>query len=325
LATKQKLKIAILDDYQGAALKLADWSQLQSEADIVVFRDHLTEEDSIIQRLKRFDIICVMRERTPLPRKILENLPKLKLISSTGHKNASIDIEAAKERGITVCNTASPSVTSHGADELTWALILALVRNLPRELDSVRKGGWQISVGCEIHGKTMGIVGLGRIGKSTASIARAFGMNVIAWSQNLTREIAERAGATLVSKEELFRTSDIVSIHLVLSERTRGLVGERELGLMKPTAYLVNTSRGPIVDESALLKALKENKIAGAGLDVYDDEPLPENHPFRSLDNVITTPHIGFVTQEGYRAFYSLTVENILAWMQGKPVRILEH
>ncbi len=306
-------------------MKLADWSQLQEKAELTVFRDHLAEDEMIIQRLKNFDVLCLMRERTPLPGRVLQHLPNLKLISSTGHKNASIDLRAAKELGITVCNTGSPTVVSHGADELTWALILSLIRNLPVELASVRNGGWQLSGGTELQGKTIGIVGLGRIGKTTAKVARAFGMNVIAWSQNLTQEIAETSGAKLVSKEELFKTSDIISIHLVLSERTRGIVGTKELSLMKPTAYLVNTSRGPIVEENALLSALKEHNIAGAALDVYDEEPLPANNPFRSLENVISSPHIGFVTQEGYRAFYSRTVENVLAWMQGKPIRILEH
>ena len=235
-----------------------------------------------------------MRERTPLTRAILEQLPNLKLIASTAFRNASIDLAAADERGITVCKT---GYTSHGAIELTWALILAILRNIPAEFASLRKGQWQISVGGDLEGKTIGLVGLGNIGARIAKIAHAFGMNVLAWSQNLTRESAEEHGALLVSKEELFRAADIVTIHLVLSPRTKGIVGATELGLMKPTAYFVNTSRGPLVDENALINALKNRSIAGAALDVYDIEPLPASHPFRSLDRLLVTPHIGFVTE----------------------------
>ena len=325
MAEQSKIRIAILDDYQDVALQLADWSVLRERADLTVFRDHMVQEDSLIGRLKPFQVLCLMRERTPLPQQVLKQLPNLRLISFTGHKNASIDLAAAKELGITVCNTGGASIPSHGADELTWGLILSLVRNLPREIDSVRKGGWQLTMGTELQGKTMGIVGLGRIGKTTAKIALAFGMNVIAWSQNLTPEVAEKSGAKLVSKDELFKTADIISIHLVLSERTRRIIGAHELGLMKPTAYLVNTSRGPMVNETALVDSLSKQSIAGAALDVYDAEPLPASHPFRTLPNVIATPHIGFVTREGYATYYTRTVENILAWMDGKPTRQVQH
>jgi phosphoglycerate dehydrogenase-like enzyme len=312
-------QVAVLDDYQGVALQSADWSPLNGKADITVFRDHLSDSAALVERLKPFDVLSVMRERTPLTRAILEQLPNLRLISSTGFRNASIDLTAAKERGITVCHT---GYSSHGAIEMTWALILAMLRNVPAEFASVQKGRWQISVGGDLEGKTIGIVGLGNIGARIATIAHAFGMNILAWSQNLTRESAEKQGARLVSKEDLFRTADIVTIHLVLSSRTKGVIGATEFGLMKPTAYFVNTSRGPLVDEDALINALKSRAIAGIALDVYDSEPLPATHPFRSLDRLLVTPHIGFVTNETYRIFYRDTVENIVAWLGGTPVRV---
>ncbi len=311
------VQVAILDDYQGVALQSADWSLLKGQANITVFRDHLSDSTTLVERLKPFDVLCVMRERTPLTRAILEQLPNLKLIASTAMRNASIDLAAAKDRGITVCHT---GYTSHGAIELTWALILAILRHIPAEFASVQRGEWQISVGGDLEGKTMGLVGLGNIGTKIAKIAHAFGMNILAWSQNLTREAAEKHGALLVSKEELFSGSDIVTIHLVLSPRTKGIVGKTEIGLMKPTAYLVNTSRGPLVDENALIEALKKQSIAGAALDVYDIEPLPASHPFRSLDRLLVTPHIGFVTNETYKIFYRDTVTNIAAWLAGRPV-----
>lgn len=313
------VQIAILDDYQGVALQSADWALLKGKADITVFRDHLSDSAALIERLKPFDVLCVMRERTPLTRVILEQLPNLKLIASTAFRNASIDLVAAGERGITVCRT---GYTSHGAIELTWALILALLRNIPAEFASVRTGQWQISVGGDLAGKTIGIVGLGNIGARIAKIAHSFGMKIIAWSQNLTRESAEKHGVLLVAKEELLRDADIVTLHLVLSPRSRGIIGATELALMKPTAYLVNTSRGPLVDENALINALKSRSIAGAALDVYDIEPLPASHPFRSLDRLLVTPHIGFVTNETYQIFYRDTVENIAAWLSGTPVRV---
>jgi phosphoglycerate dehydrogenase-like enzyme len=319
MPSDQPIKVAILDDYQGVALQLADWGALKGRADITVFRDHLSDLAALVERLKPFDVVCVMRERTPFSRSILEQLPNLKLLASTGARNASIDLDAASERGVTVCGT---GYSAHGAIELTWALILAIVRNLPAELASLRAGQWQISVGADLKGKTIGVVGLGSIGAKIARIALAFGMNVLAWSQNLTRETAEQHGARLVGKEELFRDADIVTVHLVLSRRTEGIIGAPELNLMKPSAYLVNTSRGPLVDENALVNALKNRTIAGAALDVYNVEPLPESHPLRSLDNVLATPHIGFVTEETYKIFYRDTVENITAWLSGKPVRV---
>jgi phosphoglycerate dehydrogenase-like enzyme len=315
------IKVAVLDDYQGIALQLADWRQLAGRAEVTVFRDHLAEPAAVVQRLEPFDVVCIIRERTPLSREIIERLPKLKLIASTGRRNASIDFAAASERGIVVSNTGS---APHGAAELTWALILSLLRNVPAEAASVRDGGWQVGLGEGLDGHTLGVVGLGTLGTRTAKVAQAFGMKVIAWSQNLTEEKAAAAGVRLVGKDELFAEADIVTLHLVLSERTKGIVGARELGLMKPTAYLVNTSRGPLVDEAALVDVLQRHAIAGAALDVYDVEPLPAGHPFRALDNLLATPHVGFVTRDAYQIFYRETVENILAWLDGRPIRVTE-
>ena len=320
MTRNRPVKVAVLDDYQGVALGMADWFMLEKTADITVFRDHLSDPAALVERLKPFDVVCVMRERTPLLRSILEQLPNLQLIASTAPRNASIDLATAKELGITVCGT---GYTPHAAAELTWALILAIIRNVPAESASLRNGQWQISVGTDLEGKTIGVLGLGRIGARIARVAGAFGMEVIAWSQNLTGERAQQHGARLVSKQELFREADILTVHLVLSARTKGIVGAPELQLMKPGAYLINTSRGPLVNESALIATLKNRRIAGAALDVYDSEPLPESHPFRSLDNVLATPHIGFVTQETYKTFYRETVENIAAWLSGTPVRVM--
>ena len=306
------MKIAILDDYQNVGLKMTDWSALSGRAEIAVFNDHVADPSALVERLLPFDVVCVMRERTPLPREVLERLPRLKLIASTGSRNSSIDMEAAKELGITVTATgysSSPTI------ELTWALLLASVRGIVQENNSIRDGGWQKSVGQDLEGTTLGVVGLGNVGGQVARIGLAFGMKIIAWSQNMTPEIAEAAGARLVSKDELFRQADIVTIHLILSGRTRGIVGAAELGLMKPTSRLINTSRGPIVDEASLIKALRSHAIAGAAIDVFDQEPLPLEHPFRSMDNVLTTPHVGYVTEGLYRMFYADTVANISAWL----------
>jgi phosphoglycerate dehydrogenase-like enzyme len=309
------VNIAVLDDYQSAALELADWSPLRGRATITVFNDHVSDPDAVVERLLPFDVLCVMRERTPLPRAILERLPRLKLIVSTGARNASIDMTAAAERGIQVAGTgyfAEPTV------ELTWALILASARHIPAESAAVRRGGWQETIGDDLGGRTLAILGLGRIGSQVARIGRAFAMEVIAWSQNLTAERAEAAGARLVDKQALFREADILTIHLVLSQRTRGLVDAADLALMKPSARLVNTSRGPIVAEAALMDALRERRIAGAAIDVYDVEPLPDGHPFRTLDNVLATPHIGYVTRALMQTFYRDTVENIRKWLDGR-------
>jgi phosphoglycerate dehydrogenase-like enzyme len=320
-STLAPVNIAILDDYQNVALKFADWSPLQDRSKITVFNDHVSDPVALVERLRPFEVISIMRERTPLPRSIIEQLPNLKMIASNAPRNASIDLAAAKEYGITVCGT---GYSSTATVELTWALIHALVRNLPGEHASVRSGGWQLSVGDDLHGQTLGIVGLGNIGSSVAKVAHAFGMNVIAWSQNLTPAKAEEHGACLVSKEALFREADIVTVHLVLSKRTIGIIGANELEQMKPSAYLINTSRGPLINEDALVAALKNHTIAGAALDVYDIEPLLLDHPFRSIEKVITAPHIGYVTKGIYQTFYGHTVENILAWLDGHPIRVME-
>ena len=307
------MKVAILDDYQDVALRLADWSAVRRRAEITVFNDHLADPAAVVERLRPFDVVCVMRERTPLSRDILQQLPRLKLIASTGPRNAAIDMRVAAERGIVVTATGYESTPTI---ELSWALILASARHLASEAASVRDGGWQTRIGTNLRGKCLGVIGLGNIGKEVARIALAFGMTVIAWSQNLTGEIASAAGATLVDKDALFRQADIVTIHLILSRRTSGLVGAAELALMKPTAWLVNTSRGPIVDEAALIEALQARRIAGAALDVFGVEPLPADHPFRSLDNVLATPHIGYVTEELYRTFYGDAAASIAAWLE---------
>jgi phosphoglycerate dehydrogenase-like enzyme len=308
----KKCQIAVLDDYQNAALESADWSVLRDRADITVFEDHLADPDAVIERLLPFDVVCVMRERTPLPRKVIERLPNLKLIASTGSANASIDVAAAGDRGITVVHT---GYRSDPTVEFTWALILACARHIVTESNSVRSGGWQQTVGVDLRGKTLGVLGLGNVGSEVARIGSAFGMKLIAWSQNMTAETAKATGAILVSKDQLFERADILTIHLVLSSRTRGLVGAAELEKMKPTAWLINASRGPIVEEQALITALQNKRLAGAAIDVFDIEPLPPSHPFRTLDNVLATPHIGYVSQDLYKTFYEDTVSNIRKWL----------
>lgn len=305
-------RIAILDDYQGVALTSADWSPLRGRADVTVFRDHLADREALARRLAPFDAICVMRERTPVDAALLAALPRLRLIASTGGSNASIDEEAASARGVEVVHT---HYSSTPTIEFTWAAILGLVRGIATEAASVRAGGWQVGLGTELRGKTLGIVGLGRIGSRVARIAQAFGMHVIAWSQNLTDDDAAAAGATRVPKDALFARSDVLTIHTRLSDRTRGLVGADQLAAMKPSALLVNSSRGPIVDEAALIDALRERRIAGAAIDVFSEEPLPPDHPFRTLPNVLATPHIGYVTEEMYRTFHGDTVANLVAWL----------
>jgi phosphoglycerate dehydrogenase-like enzyme len=314
-STKQEhFRIAVLDDYQHVALSVADWSVLEERATVTVFNDHLADTDAVIERLQPFDIVCVMRERTPITRTIIERLPKLRIICSTGTRNASIDLKAAEERGVQVVRT---GYTSTPTIELTWALILGSARNLVAENGSLRSGGWQRLIGEDMAGRTLGVLGLGNVGGPVAQIGNAFGMNVIAWSQNLTAERAAEVSAELVSKEELFRRADVVSVHVGLSDRTRGLVGAPEFALMKPTAHLVNTSRGPIVVEADLIAALKGRKIAGAAIDVFDQEPLQLDHPFRTLANLLATPHIGFVSRDLYTRFYQDTVENIRGWLDG--------
>jgi phosphoglycerate dehydrogenase-like enzyme len=310
-----KIRIAVLDDYQGVALQMADWSPLEERAEIVVFEDHLDHVDALVERLQPFEVVSVMRERTPLPRALLERLPNLRLIASTGPRNASIDVEAASDLGIQVAHT---GYFSDPTIEFAWALILASARDIVGEANSVRNGGWQRSVGAGLKGKTLGLLGLGNIGREVARIAQAFGMNVVAWSQNLTVEQAAAVGAVRVEKDELFAQADFLTIHLVLSARTRGLVDARMLSLMRPTAHLINTSRGPIIDEIALLDALREGRIAGAAIDVFGTEPLAPDHPFRSQANLLATPHLGYVSQELYRTFYGDTVRNITDWLESR-------
>ena len=314
-------RIAVLDDYHGVALQMADWSVLPSECRVEVFRDHLADLDAVANRLRDFEIVTCMRERTPFPRDLLNRLPNLRLLVTTGMRNAAIDLEAATERGILVCGTAGGPESPPA--ELTWGLILALVRHIPREDAATRGGRWGTTVGMSLENKVLGVLGLGRLGSTVARVGVAFKMSVLAWSQNLTAERAAQCGATLVAKDELFARSDIVTVHVQLSERTRGLVGARELALMKPTAYLVNTARGPIVDEAALVHALQARAIAGAGLDVFDEEPLPPNHPFKQLDNTLLMPHAGYVTEDQYRVRYRDTVDDIARYLEGAPVRVL--
>jgi phosphoglycerate dehydrogenase-like enzyme len=314
------VRVAILDDYQRAALEVADWSAVRERAQVDVFSEHIAD-DELVRRLAEYDVVVAMRERTAFPASVLEGLPSLKLLVTTGRRNAAIDVAAARSLGITVCGTRSDATATV---EHTWALILGLCRNLVTEAANVRDGGWQTTLGTGLHGKTLGVVGLGRIGSQVASIARAFGMRVVAWSANLTEERAAAAGAELVSFDELLKTSDVVSLHLVLSERTHHLVGSRELSLMKRSAILVNTSRGPIVDTSVLLAALEDGRIAGAALDVFDVEPSPADHPLRSAPRSLVTPHLGYVTRDGYRIFYGDVVEDIVAFLDGEPVRVLQ-
>ena len=314
------MKLAILDDYQGTAKDLADWSKLPAGVEVEFFQDHIVDEDQLVERLGDFDLVQGMRERTPFPRSVLSRLPNLRLLITTGRRNASFDIEAASELGITVCGT---NGGGEGTTELTWGLILAMLRHIPEEERRSRAGSWGTTVGIGVKGKTLGLIGLGHIGSLVARVAKAFDMNVIAWSQNMTHERANECGATLVDKETLFRDSDIVSVHLVLSDRTRGLVGKSDLAFMKPSAYIVNTSRGPIIDEMALIDVLERKAIAGAALDTFVIEPLPKDHPFFKTPNTMISPHLGYVIDDSYEAFYAGVIENVRAFTSGEPVRTI--
>jgi phosphoglycerate dehydrogenase-like enzyme len=316
----ERVKIAILDDYQGVALRAAEWSLL-GDVDIDVHRDRIVDRERLVERLFPCTVVCAMRERTPIDRALIARLPNLKLIVSTGRRNAAIDVKAAREAGVVVCNTGGSSTA---AAELTWALLLAAARRLSAEFASMRAGRWQTTIGRDLSGATLGLIGLGGIGAMMARYAAAFGMETIAWSENLDTARAEAVGARLVAKDDLFRRGDFVSIHLRLSARTRGLVDARALSLMKSDAILINTSRGPIVDEAALIAALSDRRIGGAALDTFDVEPLPADHPFRALDNVVATGHVGYVTEGSYRIYYGHAVENIRAWLDGKPIRVME-
>ena len=314
------VRIAVLDDYQNVALSKGDWAGIP-DAQLQTFQDHIADEDALARRLEPFEVIVAMRERTPFPRSLVERLPNLKLLITTGARNASFDMAAIKERGITVCGTRGSGTSTA---ELTWGLIIGLMRHIAEEDRNVREGGWQTTLGPSLAGLTLGCLGLGNLGSQVARVGKAFQMDVIAWSQNLTQERCDAVGARLVAKDELLAQADVVTVHLVLSDRTRGIVGERELAMMKPTAYLVNTSRGPIVDESALIKAVQQGQIAGAGIDVYGVEPLPADHPYRSLKNTLLTPHIGYVTTDGYDFMYGDAVEDIKAFLSGAPVRVVQ-
>lgn len=312
-------RIGVLDDYQGVNLALGPWDRLPGEMSVTVFRDTITDQAALVERLAPFDALVIMRERTPFPRALLEKLPNLRLLITTGARNRSVDMAACAERGIVVCGT--PSV-AHPTVDLTWGLILSLARDIPRQEASLRAGGWQVSpLGFTLEGRTLGVMGLGNLGSRAAKVGAALGMKIIAWSQNLTAEKAAAAGAALVDKATLMREADVLTLHLVLSDRSRGIVGAADLALMKRTAYVVNTSRGPLIDQDALIAALKEGRIAGAGLDVFDREPLPQDHPILSAPNTVLTPHLGYVTEENYRTYFASAVESILGYVAGTPVR----
>ncbi len=315
------LRCAILDDYQNVALKMADWSNVTGDVEIKAFDKHLGAADKVVAALKGYAIVCAMRERTPFPKAVIEALPDLKLLITTGMRNASIDLEAAQARGIVVCGTPG---FGNGTAAIATGLMLELARHIGYEDAQLKAGApWQTTIGLDLEGLTLGLLGLGRLGTRMAEIGRAFKMNIVAWSQNLTPEKCSEVGVEYVGRDDLFRRADFLSIHTQLSPRTRGLIGASELGLMKKSAYLINTSRGPIVDEAALIAALREHRIAGAGLDVFDIEPLPVDHPLRKLDNVVITPHLGYVTAQNYQAYFAGMVEDIRAFLDGKPVRVL--
>jgi D-3-phosphoglycerate dehydrogenase len=314
------MRVAILDDYQRLARIVADWSAVEARAEVVTFDRHLSEDEAAAA-LQDFDVICLMRERTPVPASLIERLPRLKFIAFTGRRNASLDLTAAARKGIVASNTVQRGNGTYATAELAWGLILALARHIPQEVAAMRRGGWQSTLGRALPGRTLGVVGLGRLGSRMVPVAKAFGMEVVAWSHNLTADVATAAGARLVAKDELFRTSDFITLHLVLSQRTRGIVGAPELALMRPDACIVNTSRGPLIDKTALVDALRSGRIAGAALDTFDEEPLPDDDPLRKLDNALLTPHLGYTVEEVLRSFYEDTVENVLAFLDGKPIR----
>ena len=316
-----RLRCAILDDYQNVALTLADWSVLHDRVETTTFTNFFTSADEAAQALKGFDIVCAMRERTPFPRALFDALPNLKLLVTSGLRNAAIDLGAAKDHGVTVCGTAMFGNPTTG---VATGLMLELTRKIGVESARMKQGApWQITLGEDVAGKTLGIIGLGKLGTQMAAIGKALGMQVIAWSTNLSQEACDKAGVTYATKDDLFATSDIITIHVVLSDRSRGLVSGEDIARMKPTAYLINTARGPIADEDALLKALQDKAIAGAGLDTFSVEPLPVDSPFRSLDNVVLTPHLGYVTRENYARIYTETIEGIQAWLAGSPMRVM--
>jgi phosphoglycerate dehydrogenase-like enzyme len=314
------VRVAVLDDYQDVARHYGPWEELGDSVAVTVFSDHVADEESLVDRLAGFPVVVAMRERTAFPRHVLQRLSDLRLLVTTGMGNAAIDLVAARDQGVVVTGTGGLGLPTA---ELTWALILGLARDTVQEDHSIRAGGWQRSIGTDLAGATLGVVGLGRLGSRVAGIGLAFGMDVIAWSQNLQSATAQAQGVRAVSKDELFRTADVVTVHLQLSDRTRGLITKDDLALLKPSATIINTSRGPIIDEGALLEALSSGQLAGAGLDVFDIEPLPDGHPLRSAPRTLLTPHIGYVTDGTYRVFYREIVEDIAAFLAGHPVRVL--
>jgi D-3-phosphoglycerate dehydrogenase len=315
------IRAAILDDYQNVAKRMADWSPIAKDVEITVFDEPFGSQEAAIAALKPFQIVVGMRERTPFPRAVIEALPELKLLITTGAKNNSFDLKAAAERGVTVCGTGAIGSPTTG---IAFGLMLELTRRIGFENARLKRGEpWQVTIGQDLEGLTLGIVGLGKLGRRSAEVGKAFGMNVIAWSQNLTPEKAAEAGVAYASREKLFADADIVTIHYQLGSRSRGLITADDLGRMKKTAYLINTARAPIVDQQALIAALREKRIAGTGLDVFDVEPLPLDHPFRSMDNVVITPHLGYVSEQNYRKYFPDIVEDIRAWLDGKPVRVI--
>jgi phosphoglycerate dehydrogenase-like enzyme len=316
------MQIAVIDDWQSVAEGVVDWTPLQAIGEVDFLHDFPADRDTLARRLAPYAVICVMRERTVFDRALLERLAHLKLLVTGGMRNAAIDLQAAADLGIQVAGTDS---YKHAAPELTWTLLMALTRNLLGEANSLRAGGWQVGLGGDLHGSTLALLGLGSIGEKVARFGQAFGMQVIAWSENLTEERAAQVGVERVTKQQLFERADVLSVHLVLSERSRGLVDAQALAWMKPGARLVNTSRGPIIDEQALLQALLSGRLGGAALDVFDEEPLPSDHPFRTLPNVLATPHIGYVSANNYRTFFSQMIEDIQAWHAGQPLRLLTH
>ena len=315
------MKVAILDDYQNVSMILGSFERLKKDFDFQVFNQPFENEEQVIEKLKHFEVLLIMRERTPITKKVISNLKNLKLIITSGMRNKSVDFLAAKEKKILICGTDS---SSNSTAELTWALILGLVRNLREETENMYQGYWQSTLGFELKGKTLGIIGLGKIGIQVSKVALAFGMNVIAWSENLKISTANENKVLAVTKEELLEKSDIITIHNVLSERTKNLISKKDFKLMKRTAFLINTSRGPIVNESDLVEALEKNVIAGVGLDVYDIEPLPENHKLRFLPNALLLPHLGYVTKENYEVFYAQMAQNLLAFKEEKPIRVIQ-
>ena len=315
------MRLAVLDDYQRVAPSLADWGGLLPDVEVVFFTDHVKDEDALVARLAGFEAVFAMRERTAFPRPVIERLPQLRLIVTPGMRNAAIDVAAAQDAGVIVCGTTGGGLYTA---ELTWGLIIAVVRHIPREDASVRAGGWQETVGMGLEGKTLGVVGLGRLGGRVADVGRAFGMRIVAWSPNLTADRAAAHQAELVSKADLFGRADVVTVHMVLSDSTRDLIGETELRALGPNGYIVNTSRGPLITEAALVRALEEGWIAGAGLDVFDEEPLPLDHPLRRSPRTVVTPHVGYVTTESYRGFFAEIIEDVRAWMDGAPIRVLQ-